>query len=511
MNDYTIFGSILLILAFILITTSYIKFKWKVVTKLFIILILLSIFIAFLAFILGKSNLNFKVLVIVVPLGVAVLICSVVILNATFLKPITIINQALQNSITNQTLTVKINFASEDEFGIISRNLDRLFLLFKNIVEKSKDSAHTTKSLNTSLNSNMTETATATEHIAFSVNNLNPVLEKQNQEIQLCVEAVASQKTALADVDTAIQNVITANKSLEKTISTQSSASTELAATVEEISANIKSVADISVQADTTMNELNKATAKSLTLIKETSQATGIVRNSVETIEAFAALVTDIANQTNLLAMNAAIEAAHAGDAGRGFAVVAEEIRKLSDRSNDEARKVKEAITVTINAITTGADNGNKTEIFFNSVTELSKKVTEIIGSVRGAMNEQSNATVEMLKAVQELSENAISVSSSYDSIANGISIITNKSTVLEKVSQQTESAMSKLVDISNTFKTSIVEVITGTETIDKQIKQMKVSSVTAAKGAEELVNNLNEFKTDSEFNDETAHLLGYS
>jgi len=114
-------------------------------------------------------------------------------------------------------------------------------------------------------------------------------------------------------------------------------------------------------------------------------------------------LISNITKQTNLLAMNAAIEAAHAGEAGKGFAIVADEIRRLSEDTNKNARDIGDVVATIIGRIDDSVKLAEKAGVGLDMITAYSQQNVQIISQLNVAVAEQNNGAKEILKSTQEL------------------------------------------------------------------------------------------------------------
>ena len=192
---------------------------------------------------------------------------------------------------------------------------------------------------------------------------------------------------------------------LNEHVEEQSSSVTASSAATEEMIANIQSVTDTLFKNSQNVRELQDASAAGHTSLSEVAgDIAGIARESESLLE-INSVMESIASQTNLLSMNAAIEAAHAGEAGRGFAVVADEIRKLAESSGQQSKTISgvlQSIKGSIDKITKSTDDVLSK---FDAIGDGVRTVSEQEDNILKAMEEQGHGSKQILQAVSNVNE----------------------------------------------------------------------------------------------------------
>ena len=244
-------------------------------------------------------------------------------------------------------------------------------------------------------------------------------------------------------------NQILANiRSLNNNIEQQSAAVEESSAAVNQMVANIQGVTNVLEKNGASTRELAGASEIGQQKVQEAvNLSEKILTESKGLLEA-STVVQSIASQTNLLAMNAAIEAAHAGDAGKEFSVVADEIRKLAEQSNSHGKKITESLKglETVNAGV--AASTAELEKQFSSIYELTKVVAQQEEVVMDAMKEQNEGSKQILQAMGNIDDITLSVKNGSsemligsNQLAKGMERLNDSSSTLDFVKQMPSGA----------------------------------------------------------------------
>ncbi len=223
-------------------------------------------------------------------------------------------------------------------------------------------------------------------------------------------EKTAIQSASVAESAGAIEQIARNIESLESLIANQASGVTEASASIEEMVGNIGSVtASVDRMAErfaSLLGSVDEGKARQ----DEAMNSVGLIAQRSEALLEANEVIKSIAAMTNLLAMNAAIEAAHAGDAGKGFSVVADEIRRLAETSAAQSSAIRKEIEQVQAAIKDVVSSSSAAEQSFTRVAEQIGETDAIVREVQGAMTEQKQGSAQVLEALKSMNETTAQV-----------------------------------------------------------------------------------------------------
>ena len=283
-----------------------------------------------------------------------------------------------------------------------------------------------------------------------SVRSINEKMDSLNHDLEISSNAISSISDTIRDFGHRIDD--------------QSSAVVQTSASVEEMDSSIKNVRAITESKKTSSEDLLKLTEQNRNQMDEMNKIIEEVVGSIDSVQNIISVINGIAGKTNLLSMNAAIEAAHAGDAGRGFAVVAEEIRKLADSTTQNSKLISGTLKTMIGNISQAKAAGENvlssydgirldTESLVQAFTEILHATSELnIGS-----HEIVNATVSLKDITMSINDGARQMAESSEEIEKSIKSIVDAS---EDSKDQSEKISGISQDINMMFMTISQSII---------------------------------------------------
>ncbi|WP_175926206.1 methyl-accepting chemotaxis protein [Burkholderia cepacia] len=243
-----------------------------------------------------------------------------------------------------------------------------------------------------------------------------PIVVDRRDEMGQLLEGLGKMQRGLVDtvrtvrggsesIATAARQIAAGNIDLSSRTEEQAAALQETASSMEQLTGTVKQNADNARQASSLAANASEIANKGNTVVGQVVGTMGEINDSSAKIADIIAIIEGIAFQTNILALNAAVEAARAGEEGRGFAVVAGEVRSLAQRSSAAAKEIKVLIDASVERIRSGSTLVDEAGRTMSDVIGAVQRVTDIMGEIAAASEEQSGGIDQVARAVAQMDE----------------------------------------------------------------------------------------------------------
>lgn len=342
-------------------------------------------------------------------------------------------------------LTKRISIRSNDEIGEMAAYFNSTLDKIKDLVSEIKKQSNTLSDIGIDLSSNMNETAASAQQIS--------------SHIEIITTQTTSQSASVDETSAAVERIKHTIENLNQFISQQAASVTQSSAAIEEMVSNIASVTTTLGRNAVNLSDLQNASGQGKKDLVNISAEIKEVAKQSEGLAEITSMIGNIAHQTNLLAMNAAIEAAHAGNSGQGFSVVADEIRKLAELSSAQTKTIAHVLSTIQKSMAKITEESGIAQKQFDEVESKVQAVTGLEEEIRNAMVEQNEGSREITTAVSHLNDITAEVKNGSDEMLAVSQKVSEQSIMLGQINEKVSGNISEMASGIQEISRAVIAV----------------------------------------------------
>jgi len=380
--------------------------------------------------------------------------------KSTILVLKSVVVQLDQLSSGKRDLTQRVMIGSVDEVGTISGLVNEFSQNLLVSVDDLKAAQSQLKTVGEELSTNAKSSALAVQGISRDVDSVREKSQLQRQSV--------------AESSSAVEQIAKNIESLDGLIGSQGASITQASSAIEEMVGNVSAVTTSIQKMAEEFGGLSAAAQEGQATLAASSERIKQISSRSKALMEANKVISNIASQTNLLAMNAAIEAAHAGEAGRGFSVVADEIRKLAETSAKNSQTIRTELAQVQKAIEEVVKTSLASEAAFTTVSGKIKETDFLVQEIHHGMKEQKEGSGQILSALKAMNEISEQVRSGSSEMREGNTRVLTEMGLLHRSSVEIGERLESMAQNTGAISTSAMRVSSLAEGTEETIGKME-------------------------------------